>query len=538
MVKLRHFLTIIIVSALAGLSLSAKDQKSIEELHKTVNDGSYGNYWDRIGAIKNLGKFNNKDAAVILGGLLDDGEAPIREGAVMALGAMTDKASIEWLAAVPLANPKSPRMRLHAAWALSLIKDPSTLVNLINSINDPDDAVQVKVIEAIGCLPDNSDAADYLIKKLSVPVPEVRAAAALCLGRMKAQSGLPVLLKKVNDPHWTVKAAVLEALTQISPEEAFPYLLSGLKSTQPQIRIAALESLAQIPVDKGTILKTVAELFSDKVPAVRATAIRVSRKSHDCKYIPYLIDRLKDAQWQLRYDIIAALSDITGASDKYSITGWMSWYEANKDRIESLAGAPLFEVNPDETIPTFFTIPVMGRNIIFVIDFSGSMKNESGGKDSSTKADIALKELEAALSKLNSTACFNIIIMSTEATRMNKRRTGSVMLAATDANKKLGIDFARSIWDRLEDIRRGRGDLYDAVTEAMKEPDVDTIFILSDGKPTYGTYIVDENIIANLEKQNRFRKITMNTVMIGEKGNNPELMRKIADVTGGVFIRK
>lgn len=531
---------VLLCALLAGwciLSVSAKEPASINELKTTVNDRAYANYWDRLTAIKQLGKLNNKEAVVILADLLNDGEAPIREAAVMALSSLTDKESVDWLATVALFAPKDACARCHAAWVLGLIKAPSTLNCLTRALNDPDDSVQVKAIESICNLPNGVEAAELFIKKLGANSTEVRASAALALGRIRSQAALPHLLKRVNDPQWQVKGAVLETLTELSPEDAFPHLLAALKNPAPQIRIIALESLAKIPPDKATILKAVSELFSDKVPAVRTAAIQVSRRAKDRQYIPALMERLQDAQWQLRYDIISALQDITSIKGKYNASAWLSWYAANKDKIETLAASPLLDNNPDQTIPTFFTIPVMGRNIMFIIDFSGSMKSESSSSaEGKRKIDVAISELENTLARLNAQAYFNIVIMSTEAARLNKRKIRPQMLAATEANRKTTIDSIRALWNQMEDIKRGRGDLYDAVLEAMAEPAVDTIFILSDGRPTYGAYVVDDNIIANLRLQNRFRRITMHTILVGEKGVNPDLMKQIAEMTGGVFV--
>ena len=74
--------------------------------------------------------------------------------------------------------------------------------------------------------------------------------------------------------------------------------------------------------------------------------------------------------------------------------------------------------------------------------------------------------------------------------------------------------------------------------EAFSEPEVDTIFLLSDGKPTYGTYMYKENIIENIFKYNRFKKVVINTVVTGKKGTNRELMQKLADISNGIYTER
>ncbi|MCK5579287.1 MAG: hypothetical protein KAI63_07175, partial [Planctomycetes bacterium] len=79
---------------------------------------------------------------------------------------------------------------------------------------------------------------------------------------------------------------------------------------------------------------------------------------------------------------------------------------------------------------------------------------------------------------------------------------------------------------------------YDALMEAFQEEKVDTIFILSDGKPTYGKYVYKKNFLENLKKNNRYRKIVVHTVLTGRTGTEAKFMKDIAEVTGGMFMRK
>jgi hypothetical protein len=185
-------------------------------------------------------------------------------------------------------------------------------------------------------------------------------------------------------------------------------------------------------------------------------------------------------------------------------------------------------------------VPILGRNVVFIIDFSGSMKYSAGDdeKKGARKIDVALNELDKTLKALTPEIRFNIIILSTEATRCGKRKASKAMLPASEANKKLALDFVKSLWDRLEDIKRGRGDHYDALVEALSEPEIDTVFLLSDGQPTYGTYMHSDNIVRNIYNDNRFKKAVINTVTTGKKGTNRELMKKLAEVSNGIYVEK
>ena len=525
----------------------------LARIKQTLADKSYGNYWDRLTAINKLKSANSKEAAVILAALFDDNEAPIRESALMALGNFNDKDAVDYLVATTLVNPKSKQQRFYTAWVLGMIKSETALPALLKALNSEiDEEVASRIIETIGVLPDGGQAEDVLIKRLSDNRLAARVSAIESLGRVGSDKSYIHILKRAYDSNYMVKNAALEALARIKPQESAGYLESALKDPRPEVKITALETLTKYTPDKTLILKAASDLLADKNPAVRVTAVRCLCDIREKDGVRILMERLPESSWRLRYDIITALKDLTGMEFGFDAKAWANWYQVNNDKIEIAPkrnGTPRsrakkndsdLPLRSNETIPTFFDIPIPGRDIVFIIDFSGSMKSEaadeSGKKE--RKIDVAINELTETLKRFSSEARFNIIILSTEATRCGKRKMAKIMVPAIEGNKKLAIDFVKSLWDRLEDIKRGRGDHYDALIEALSEPEVDTVFLLSDGNPTYGTYMQQDNIIENIYRFNRFKKIVINTIMTGKKGTNRELMEKLAEMTNGVCVEK
>ncbi|MEW6026457.1 MAG: HEAT repeat domain-containing protein [Planctomycetota bacterium] len=544
-------------------------------IKQTLSDKAYGNYWDRLKAINKLKAFNSKEAAMMLVSLFDDDEAPIREAALTTLGCFTDKDALDYLATTALVNMKSSQQRLYAAWALGIIRNEAVLPHLVKALNnEPDEDALSRIIRSIADQPNNSKAEDGhpplrsrrfemaedgLIRKLSDGSSAVRASAIEALGRMGSTESYVHILKRAYTTNPSIRTAALEALARIKPQESIGYLESALKDTLPEARITALEMLTRHCNDKTLVLKSATGLLRDKNPAVRATAVQSLMELREKEGLKALIDCLPEASWRLRYDIVTALKNLTGRDFGFDARAWFNWYEANKDKIEIMTEGPArldtrsggkgmpadidTVKQPDlsgETIPTFFGIPVAGRDVVFIIDFSKSMKNEAQDDDDKKerKADIAIRELEETLKRFPPEMKFNIIILSTEAARYNKRKASKIMLPATEENKKAALDFVRSVWDRLEDLRRGRGDHYDALVEALSEPEVDTVFLLSDGKPTYGTYVQPDNIIENIYRLNRFKKIVINTITTGKKGTNRELMEKLAEDSNGICVSR
>ena len=66
------------------------------------------------------------------------------------------------------------------------------------------------------------------------------------------------------------------------------------------------------------------------------------------------------------------------------------------------------------------------------------------------------------------------------------------------------------------------------------EVDVDTVFFLSDGRPTVGDFGDPDDILRELKNVNELRKVVIHTIAIGEF--QKDFMRRIADQNGGVFV--
>ncbi len=560
----RVLITLVIIIGICLFALplysSSSPAADIKKFKRIVKDTSYKNYWERLKIIKRLGKIANLESTVILAELLGDKEPPIREATVNQLKNLTDKSSIDYLATTALFTPRDSMIRANTAWVLGLIHDEETFSYLVKALNDRDWSVRARAIWAISQLVKGASVADQIAKRLKDRAWQVRLSAVRALGvinlvRSKSpEATVPEtsngvnpegvyeqLILRLSDSQDQVVCAALDVLTRINPEQVLESLVKFLGHKDYRIRIAAMENFFRLDPDSITDFhKVVSGFLDDPDWRVRSAVIKALANLKDRKTIELLIRQLGNEKWRLRYDIASQLAALTNKSLGFTASPWQSWYEANKNKL-ILSDPDNFKspmsLSADETMATFFDIPIFGQNIVFVIDYSGSMKYTQEGTDQ-TKMDIALAELAKTLERFKQETRFNVVIMSTEALVMRKRKLALRCLPATKANKASALKFVKSLWDSLEDIRRGRGDLYDALMDALIEPDVDTIFLLSDGKPTYGAYIIDENIMTNLTKEHRFRQVVIHTILTGKKGTNPKLMKNIAELTGGMFSEK
>ena len=63
---------------------------------------------------------------------------------------------------------------------------------------------------------------------------------------------------------------------------------------------------------------------------------------------------------------------------------------------------------------------------------------------------------------------------------------------------------------------------------------VDTIFFLSDGRPSWGVFTDTGDIISEVNAANELRKVVIHTIAIGEF--QKDFMRRLAEENGGVFV--
>ena len=146
------------------------------------------------------------------------------------------------------------------------------------------------------------------------------------------------------------------------------------------------------------------------------------------------------------------------------------------------------------------------------------------------------KELIRVLKMLQKTVKFNIIAFSDEIKSFSKKG----LTKATAANRKKAIAWVEKL------TANGLTHTDDALKEAFKDKEVDTIILLSDGAPTHvggegraewgghrDSMSIINAIFEWLKNENKFRKVTIHT--LGFVGANFEFMEKLARENNGKF---
>lgn len=517
----------------------------LKKIEAEARDKKYSRYWDRLDAISALGNIGTIETAKILVDIIDDKEKPIQNCVVMSLGTMKNKETLKWLAETALSNAKSEIVKVNIIWSLAIAKDPQTLPFLLKAATDGNTKVREKTCLSLSKF-NEKEILITLSSALKDSKPEVRVAALDSLRILNDKSVFDNIVKLIEDTNPEVKSAALETAGCIDFTSVREKILSALSHNDFRVRIGAVLGSFNTTIENAATVSAIA--FKDKDYRVRSTTVAMLKNIWQPQVIELLIKQLEIENGRLILDIVTALEELTGESLGYSYKAWLQWWQTNQNSFEMPEKTKKKKGKKkdiDSGTTVFFNIPVLSERVYFIVDYSGSMR-EFDKNSPKQKIQIALDELKNTLDRLKDTAKVNFIVMNTEADNLGVRKFGKRLTPAVPKIKNALLEFATEAEEKLGRIRRGRGNMYDCLIEAFKDSEVDTIFVLSDGVPTYGDYIIygdnkelaTDIFIEAFSKENKFRRIVVHTILTGEKGTDYKFMQRLAESTGGIFNEK
>jgi HEAT repeat protein len=372
-----------------------------------------------------------------------------------------------------------------------------------------------------------------LLALLKAGNPEVAAAAIAAVAARGDRDAVAPLRDVLRAGPEACRGEALRALhgllmaTPGWPAEVTQQLGSPLA----ELRIAALGLLADLHA--GEALPQAQMLLDDRVQTVREAAAAFCGRVRSISSIPLLIGRLELARGRMREGLLDALENLTALRFMESARWQQWWNESREDFMmppakpsaaEDLARKAAEPASPtprtiaSTTIPTFFKIPVVSQSVVFVLDVSGSMSAPTHGRTSS-RLDETRRQLELALDAMSEAACFNLIFFSGTVVAHETR-----IAPADDKHKKSAVAAMKSIF------AGGGTNLFDALERAFADPEIDTIYLLSDGSPTAGRLRDPDAIVAEVQTWNRARKVTIHTIAVGM---DSQLLARLSALTGG-----
>lgn len=394
--------------------------------------------------------------------------------------------------------------------------------------------------------------------------PAERTLAAQVLGMAPAAqrpSTVPTLLRLLGNKEIEVVRATVQALVGCGAEAAAAplqkLLQTGAESLQP-IALHALhelqgrtpafaEQLVQLATTaKGAPLRAAALQLLPRLPQlapdsalaaatgnlghaawpVRSAAIDVLVHLRHKEAIPLLIDRLEAERGRLQLDVTDALYELT-ALRFADATAWRAFWARDgagftvpaspKQKAKDKARETARDKAP-QTVASYWNIPVRSDRVAFVVDVSGSM-NQPFGTGGSTRLDEAKRQLVRVFGMLPAKAKANVI---TFATGTDAWATG--LQAIDDKVKKAFEPWAQAL------ATKGATNVHAGLQRAFADPEVDTIFLLTDGQPSTGEIVATDALARAVQQWNLGRSLRIHTIALGGKS---DFLERLARESGG-----
>ena len=338
-----------------------------------------------------------------------------------------------------------------------------------------------------------------IVRKLQQPIRRARELGDMqgeidaLVARGQRHAGVrAALIELLGWRNWEARVLVLRALKPGLYPDLARACADNLRHRVWQVRLSAAEALARFRVRDGL--------------AALVAAMQ------------------KEDQARVRAAIATTLQTLTGEKLRDYPELWRKWWDREGASFEVAERKPRATkkkkfAGETKTVATFYGIPITSNRIIFVLDRSGSMRQQDQ-TDDSTRLDRAKKELLASVEGMPLTTRANVVFFGTGSFQWRSR------LVPLNKSNRRALDRYLTGVDA-----RGGTDMYDALAYALKDKDVETIYLLSDGNPT-GRFSRLSEMLSEIGKLNRVQRVRIHTISLGYESR---LLRELAKRNDGKY---
>lgn len=365
-----------------------------------------------------------------------------------------------------------------------------------------------------------------LLRLLGNKEPEVVRAAAQALvgcGVDAAAAPLQKLLQNGSEPLQPIALDALHELQGRTPAFAEQLLQLATSAKGAPLRAAALQLLLRLPqLAPDSAFAAAAGNLGHAAWPVRSAAIDVLVQLRHKDGIPLLIDRLEAERGRLQLDVGEALYELTGLRFA-DAAAWRGFWAREGDGF-TVPASPKQKARDKardkapQTVASYWNIPVRSERVAFVVDVSGSM-NQPFGTGGSTRLDEAKRQLVRVFGMLPPKAKANVITFAT-----GTDAWASGLQTIDDKQKKAIEPWAMAL------TTKGATNVHAGLLRAFADPEVDTIFLLTDGQPSTGEIVAPDALARAVQQWNLGRGIRIHTIAIGGKS---DFLERLARDSGG-----
>ena len=477
-------------------------------------------------------KLSETQAARVKLQLLGKGALDLRQAAARLLGAQDDVASARALVQALGAPKIEDELAVAIEQALSGCANKDVLEYLFGTAlgGEAKAPRQSIALMRIAVAKKAARAAAAIEKLVDHPSDEVASQAIASLSALGVESGgerVFALLKKWRG-NTSQAVRLLVGLAETPSAGTAAILVRVSREFPGPIGIAALSLLGK--AKSGAGLGRLLEALGDKDPAVKAAALKGVQLYRETRMIGPLIDFMAAEEGRLKGDAYRLLVGLTGQNFGLQVDDWKKWWEIEKERFKFAQADQGGKTQVRVRDADYYGIEIFSDRVCFIIDCSSSMTAKARDpetKQESTRIALAKKELLKAIEKLKSGVQINIMHFHTSVASMAKQLT-----PLTPAGRAQAVRFVRN-------LATGTGtNIYDSLSEAIKDERVDTIFLLSDGAPTRGRFTDAGTILGEIRIQNAVRNVTINTIAVGSDLGEGMIsfMKRLAAENSGSFV--
>jgi HEAT repeat protein len=345
----------------------------------------------------------------------------------------------------------------------------------------------------------------------------------------------------------------IQALGTRANAARVPVLLDLLRAGESRVRATAVRSLKVFP-PRRDVLDAVAPLLNDRCWSVRIGAAEVVARMPVDVAVPLLVEALGRETGEPALQVESLLRSLTGLAMDADGKRWEAWL---RDHGEALREGPWKFPDAEEegeasdgatkTEAAFFEIPIESRNLLLVMDLSGSMTAEVKDVDArtadllekhgynSSRLAIALVQAYRMIETVPKDTRLNLLTFSEKVTRFTSKGA-----TATESGKKNAVKWLNgqktglrtNIWDAL---RQSFGDHMGSGGASRFEDLPDTVIFLTDGYPTAGRFRGDRALADLVGLWNASAGVVVHCVGVGTDYSD-SLMESISSSTGGYFF--
>jgi hypothetical protein len=482
---------------------------------------------------------------------------------------------------------------IEALHTLKANECPEAAGELMRYLGDKDADIRNAALTVFSSYHDGRTFQPYIEELGNIKNPSPRRAMLVeLLGKAKVNAALPVfadLLKNDKKLDLGVRYQIARAIPEIGSPKVEEPLTILLKDPEWQVREAAADAVDLLAIK--SLGKELVPLINDPERRVQSSAVKGVGKLRPAEAIDPLIELMRkpgvlqkacSEALYLITDLEFGIEPDAWAKQMKTLRAIEGWHIptdedlAKKKQSRELTDEKIYGKARKKDLPGFVGILTTSTNVLFIIDVSGSMeelvveneKFKGGGYKDFKKFTIVQTELLRTIDSLKDNTNFNIISFATEldpwkkgflvpANNVNKDNAKSWVkslrpLGGVEAQEMAGAGLGASA-----NVGAGKTNTYKALMAMFnydpdkqqqvaagptsgrpviidKENKLDTVYFLSDGRPSHGKFVDTKEIAKEVNERNKLFKIVLHTIAIGEF--QKDFMKELAAVNGGVFV--